>query len=109
MRGPAPRVATARPVAASHTWTWSSHFTARSRPDERSEQSALVHLLYREPKDKWKCVGQRAFNSYLYELYPGLYCPEGQYQAGDFIIHLPGVANERKLPILRRFLEGASM
>src|SRR2546427_8066988 len=33
-----------------------------------AEQSALVHLLYREPKDKWKCVGQPAFNSYLYEL-----------------------------------------
>jgi hypothetical protein len=67
------------------------------------EQSALAHLLYREPKDKWISAPQKAFNSYLYELYPNLSCPEGQYSSGDFILHLPGVSNDVRVEIFKRY------
>jgi predicted O-methyltransferase YrrM len=68
------------------------------------EQSALVHLLYREPKERWAVVPQRLFNSYLYDLYPAYDCPEGNYAPGDFILHLPALPNDRRLEILREYL-----
>jgi SAM-dependent methyltransferase len=69
-----------------------------------AEQTTLAYLLYREPRDKVRVVPQRLCNSYRYELYGlGDYLA-GQYQPGDFVLHLPGLPNERRLEILRDVL-----
>jgi hypothetical protein len=92
------------PWSMSFLKTW-AEIGRRYNGHPSPEQSALVHLLYREPKDKWKCVGQKAFNSYLYDLYEDLSYPEGQYCPGDFILHLPGLPNERRIEVIQRFLK----
>jgi hypothetical protein len=75
------------------------------------EQTCIACMLYREPKDKWVCLPQRWFNSYLYELYgamPGDYFPNGQYCPGDFVLHLPGVSNEKRIEVLGDYLKRAT-
>ncbi len=47
---------------------------------------------------------QRMFNSYLYEEY-GLTHEEGQWQPGDFALHLPGRTNERRCEIFSGLLK----
>lgn len=67
---------------------------------------ALAFLLYREPKEKWQCVSQRAFNAYDYDLLPHLApYPRGHFQPGDFILHLAGVPMDVKMLEMRRRLE----
>jgi predicted O-methyltransferase YrrM len=54
------------------------------------EQQALITELYQHP-EHWahvKEVPQRLFNSYGVEYFPG---PKSGWQAGDFIVHFPGV------------------
>jgi predicted O-methyltransferase YrrM len=73
-----------------------------------ADQTALASFLFLEPKEKWVCLGQTAMNSYLYELYPGLECPEGQYRKGDFILHLPALTNGRRIEIFKSVLASQS-
>lgn len=70
------------------------------------EQPAVAQHLYSEPKDKWHCAPQRAFNSYRYELYPQVRrpFPDGQYQPGDFIFHVPGLPLDQKIAVLKEML-----
>lgn len=69
-----------------------------------AEQTALAYLLYRHDPIHWQCVAQRSFNSYL-PLYGHDYPPE-EYQPGDFILHLPGLADERRLQLIHQLLAG---
>jgi hypothetical protein len=67
-----------------------------------TEQSTLAHLLYAEPRERWACAPQRAFNAYRYDLYPHLPAfPEGEYQRGDFLLHLPSLPVARKVELFR--------
>ena len=88
---------------------WSRAFVTRwlsSRPmyerHPNADQSALAHLLHGEPREKWGAWPQRTFNSYGYGEY-GLVHPEGEWQKGDFALHLPGLSDGRRLEILREF------
>jgi hypothetical protein len=51
-----------------------------------------------------KLVNQKQFNSYLYEKYDWAW-PDGQYTPGDFLLHLPGMSNEERVPILKEYSE----
>lgn len=46
---------------------------------------------------------QRLFNSYLYQQY-GETHPDGEWQEGDFILHLPGIANDKRAEILKKIV-----
>lgn len=70
------------------------------------EQNALIHVLMMlgENIKRTKLVCQKAFNSYLYENYDWKWEP-GQYTTGDFMLHLPGMSNEQRIPILKEYIE----
>lgn len=68
------------------------------------EQSCLAHLLICEPPAVWDVVPQREFNSYLYEHYDYGDYPLGQWQEGDFVLHLPGMDNAKRIEILNEKL-----
>lgn len=65
------------------------------------DQAALAHLLLAEPKDRWECLPQRTFNSYIYSEY-GLYYPDGEWSCGDFALHLPGLSDSRRMEIFKK-------
>jgi hypothetical protein len=65
------------------------------------EQRAMQHFSGYEPyKDILSFVPQRVLNSYwpMEYSYPGE--DEGAWQPGDFILHMPGLSNERRVDIL---------
>jgi hypothetical protein len=72
---------------------------------QNADQSAIAHLLHGEPREKWECWPQRTFNSYRYGEY-GLSYPPGEWQPGDFALHLPGLSDERRLEIFGQFAAG---
>jgi hypothetical protein len=73
-----------------------------------SEQTSLAYLLYREPRSAYEVVCQKGMNSYLYSLYPGVEFPAGNYEPGDFALHVPGLAVEEKIRVLGEYLRGCS-
>ena len=73
------------------------------------EQTAMVAtLIFRgEYLERTRMVNQKLFNAYGYEHYdwPVKLWEAGQYQPGDFVIHLPGIVPpEKRLALLRRYL-----
>jgi glycosyl transferase family (putative galactosyltransferase) len=66
------------------------------------EQTCLAHMLICEPRDKWDIKRQRDFNSFRYEEYDTSF-PEGQWEEGDFIMHLPALPNERRIEIFNEY------
>jgi len=76
------------------------------------EQTAMVATLIfgGEYLEKTRMVNQKLFNAYAYEHYgwPVKPWPAGQYQAGDFLIHLPGIVPpEKRLGLVRTYLAEA--
>jgi hypothetical protein len=71
------------------------------------EQDAVNYymaLFPREVDTHFSFLNHPSINSYLYELYPeyGKQTHEqGQWQQGDFVLHLPGVGMEKRLEILK--------
>lgn len=53
---------------------------------------------------KIKITPQRVFNSYFYDIYKMTY-PEGNYQPGDFIVHLPGMQNNDRVAKINEVLK----
>lgn len=70
------------------------------------EQMAMITTLINlgENLKRTKLVNQKQFNSYLYEKYDWAW-PDGQYTPGDFLLHLPGMSNEERVPILKEYSE----
>jgi hypothetical protein len=61
------------------------------------EQSALAYCLpAMNANSKWCCRPQKEFNAYDYSEYGYSYA-SGQWEVGDFILHMPGVTNERRI------------
>jgi hypothetical protein len=69
------------------------------------EQSTLAHLLFLEPKDRWHVHAQRVMNSYMESLYNRTN-PEGEWQVGDFVLHLPSLPLNTRIDTFRRVLAG---
>jgi hypothetical protein len=70
-----------------------------------SEQTALAHLMPCEPQEHWQCIPQKRCNGFLYEWHDNPY-PEGQWEKGDFILHLPAMKNSLRRQIFTRVLAG---
>lgn len=70
-----------------------------------NEQNA-INLMYKNPQanDFIKVLPQSTINSYLYEMYPeiGKQAHEhGQWEEGDFLLHLPALTIEKRIEILK--------
>jgi len=50
------------------------------------------------------CLPQRRVNSYAVNEYPNEQNPEGQWQKGDFILHMPGRTNQRRIELIHQHL-----
>lgn len=74
---------------------------ARTADEGQGDQDGLAAWI-RWNEEGYKCVPHPAFNSYMYAEY-GLQKSheEGQWQPGDFILHLPGLKNERRCEIFQ--------
>jgi galactosyl transferase GMA12/MNN10 family len=69
------------------------------------DQQAMQNVMATMPELKVGLVPQRSMNSYLYEEYPTIKADEaGQWQPGDFILHLPGLGFERRMELLKEYL-----
>jgi len=70
------------------------------------EQDALNIVMYMYnglPYSKVKVLSHPSINSYMYELYPEIppqTHEQGQWQEGDFILHLPGIGMGQRKQIL---------
>lgn len=85
--------------------SWYKEGRARFGMYNNPEQTALAYLLYREPSVKWSAMPQWSCNSYMYAEY-GLSYPEGEWRTGDFVLHLPGLSNQRRVEIMKGVLRG---
>lgn len=79
------------------------------------EQQALIDYFFQAPlaRDIIKPLPQRVMNSYIYDLYPEWQNRphtdhtgnDGDWQPGDFMLHLPGIALDRRIEIMTEFLD----
>ena len=69
-----------------------------------NDQDAMQRVIEDSPDFKVKYVHQRLFNSYLYSEYSYPDDRMGSYQAGDFLLHLPGIPNTRRIEIMKEYL-----
>lgn len=82
---------------------YASHFASKAKSGE-GDQNAIRDWISRNPLE-YCCVPHPAFNSYLYEEYGETRThEEGQWQPGDFLLHLPGMKNERRIELFRRHI-----
>lgn len=76
----------------------------QGQPGIHCEQDAFVKWVTDFPiltKEAVTFIPQKKLNAYMYELYPEIPQPQpGQWETGDFIIHLPGVSMEKRKDIL---------
>lgn len=75
------------------------------------EQQAIIDLAADpDNAEHIAVVPQRLMNSYLYSQYrgPGYdgrgYENHPDFELGDFVLHLPGMSNEKRIPILKEYL-----
>jgi len=72
----------------------------RMAPDGHGDQNAIRKWIEFNPHE-YQRAPHPAFNSYLYEEYGGKRThEEGQWEPGDFILHLPGCTNQRRIEIM---------
>ncbi len=71
------------------------------------EQDSVAYFLPLEPRERWQVLPQRSMNSYCYGFYQHFFPhghPLGEYQPGDFLIHLPGMSNESRIDFINHNL-----
>lgn len=80
-------------------WTLGAGWSHYPNPD----QSCLVHHLVCEDQGRWSVKPQRSMNSYLHREH-GLDCPVGEWQPGDFVLHVPNLSLSKRLAVLSGLL-----
>lgn len=79
--------------------------TGHDCPHPCPDQTRLAYMLYREPKSSWDVIPQKQINCYLYQKYPHEYGEQsGQFQPGDFVLHLPGMAQQARVDTMKEYL-----
>jgi hypothetical protein len=73
--------------------------------DFSDDQAAMVHVIGLMKDLKVKYVHQKLFNSYLYTEYTYPDDGGGNFTEGDFLLHLPGLPNERRYQIFKEQLK----
>lgn len=72
------------------------------KPGVLGEQDAMRDILRAEMFPYLRLLPHPSINSYRYDLYGKTKThEEGQWQEGDFLLHLPGMTNERRLEVFR--------
>jgi len=72
-----------------------------SAPEGHGDQNGL-NAWIKWNSEGYKAVPHPAFNSYLYEEYQIRETHEnGQWAPGDFLLHLPGIKNERRIELFK--------
>lgn len=72
------------------------------RRDAPHDQDAM--FAEKDVSLKTKLVGQRTFNSYKYDEYGYGPFPEGTWQEGDFVLHVPGLHLVRRVQLMQEYL-----
>jgi len=88
---------------------WSEQFLKycleqKGKPEVYCEQNAMEDYIQMYGQEKIKILEHPSINSYLYENYPDIppqKHEEGQWQEGDFLLHLPGIGMDKRLEILK--------
>lgn len=77
---------------------------ARMAPDGHGDQNAIRKWIEYNPEEFCR-IPHPAFNSYLYEEYGERKThDEGQWKKGDFLLHLPGMNNERRVELFTQHI-----
>lgn len=74
------------------------------RRDQLTDQCAMKAEMEAEGFEV-ALVNQRLFNSYIYSEYDYGLQPQGEWQPGDFVLHLPGMRLERRIELMREYGE----
>ncbi len=64
----------------------------------------MLYMAELIPNFKMSVVHQKCFNSYLYSEYTYPDDKGGSYTKGDFVLHLPGMPNHRRLQLIQEYL-----
>lgn len=73
------------------------------RRDLPTDQHAM-HFEMNAGGCRASLVNQRVFNSFKYDEYNYGEYPKGNWQDGDFVIHFPGMSNERRTKLMAEYL-----
>ena len=94
---------------------WMDRSYATMRENGLADETAMEILATTHPfKDYVRACPGVVLNSYPYHLYGwDKYPIEYQrklnaYEPGCFILHLPGIPNEQRIPLLKKYLESAT-
>lgn len=68
-------------------------------------QEAMILALNDLPNYKCKIVHQKLFNSYLYSEYEYKDDKGGSFTEGDFLLHLPAIYNERRIILMKKYVQ----
>lgn len=68
-----------------------------------AEQTAMKQFIAENPNYPTKFISPRLINSYLYPRYGYPPETEGNFEKGDFILHLPGMHNHDRVTILNEY------
>ena len=68
------------------------------------DQTAMHYVAEMIPSFKVSVVHQKLFNSFLYSEYHYPDDKGGSFTEGDFVLHLPGMPNHRRLQLIREYL-----
>lgn len=71
---------------------------------EQAAFRSLYDINFNNLQNITKIINQHDLNSYDYNLY-GMNYPEGQWSASSFLIHFPGLSNERRIQLINQFKE----
>lgn len=87
-------------------WFLDECLKLQGEPKIYCEQDAFTEMIKRLNMfaDKIAILGHPSINSYLYENYPEIPTQtheQGQWQRGDFLLHLPGIGMDKRLEILK--------
>lgn len=68
------------------------------------DQIAMQYMAELIPGFKMSVVHQKQFNSFLYSEYNYPDDKGGSFSTGDFVLHLPGMSNHRRLQLIQEYL-----
>ncbi len=74
------------------------------RHDSWNEQRCIIDS-YQKHIDHIKVIPQQSFNSYWYPYYNRNANHEGNFKDGDWILHLPGLHNNKRLEEMQKWME----
>jgi len=93
---------------------WSNSFlkfilSIRTEPKMYCEQDAINMYMETIPNDEHiKILTHPSINSYIYQNYPEIPLQsheQGQWNVGDFVLHLPGISMGKRIDILNKTKE----